>query len=298
MKPLFRVSILASSIMLAACSVKPVVLSEQEHKARIAEDSLQLYMDQEPVSAPLTLHQAMARAIRYNLDHRLKVMEEALANDMLDVSRLDMLPQLAFNAGYRGRNNEAGSSSRSLISGNESLEVSTSQERERRVADLGLSWNVLDFGVSYYRAKQQADRLMIVAERRRKVIHNIIQDVRSAYWRALAAQNILDDIEPLMDRMETALASSRKIENRGLRTPFESLLYQQRLLTSMRKLHEVRKKLVTAKTELATLMSLPLSNEFTLTQPDEPPLQITRPCRAAGTACPVATPGTARRRLP
>ncbi|AMO57233.1 hypothetical protein GZ77_16475 [Endozoicomonas montiporae] len=273
----FKITLLATSIFIAACSVQPVVISEQEHQARVAEDKSQLYTDQQPVGAELTLHQAIARAIRYNLDHRLKVMEQALASDMLDIARLDMLPKLTANAGYKGRNNDAGSSSRSLITGNESLEVSTSQERERLVGDLGLSWNVLDFGVSYYRAKEQADRLMIVEERRRKVIHNITQDVRSAYMRALAAQTVLGDIEPLMQRMDSALMASRKIENQGLKTPFESLLYQQRLLTSMRQLHEVRKDLVSARTELATLMSLPLSTDFKLVRPADPPLQMNIP---------------------
>ena len=249
--------------------MKPVVISEQEHKERVSTDSQQLYQDQEPITSPISLHQAMARAIRYNLDHRLKVMEEALAIDMLDVSRLDMLPSLVANAGYRGRNNDSGSSSRSLITGNESLEISTSQERERIVADLGLSWNILDFGVSYYRAKQQADRLMIVAERRRKVIQNIIGEVRDSYWRAWAAQNVLADVTPLMDRIQRALLTSVQVEKRGLKTPLESLEYQQRLLSSMRQLNEIRRNLGTAKTELASLMSLPLSTDFTLEQPVE-----------------------------
>ena len=36
------------------------------------------------------------------------------------------------------------------------------------MVDLGLSWNVLDFGVSYYQSKQNADRLLVAQERRRK----------------------------------------------------------------------------------------------------------------------------------
>ncbi|MGI9275077.1 MAG: TolC family protein, partial [Endozoicomonas sp.] len=265
-KTVMKISVLASAVFLAACSVKPVVISENEHQARITEDKTQMYADQEAITESLTLYQAMARAIRYNLDHRLKVMEEALASDMLEVSRLDMLPQLTYNAGYRGRNNYTGASSRSLLDGTESLVVSTSQEKERLVGDLGLSWNILDFGVSYYRAKQQADRLMIVAERRRKVIHNIIQDVRGAYWRAVTAQRVLSDIEPLMARMESALDAARKVEKRGLQAPEESLSYQRRLLTSMRQLHEARKELLTAKTELATLMSLPAGTQFSLAE--------------------------------
>jgi outer membrane protein TolC len=38
--------------------------------------------------------------------------------------------------------------------------------------------------MSYYRAKQQADNVNIAEERRRKVLQNIVQEVRDA-WRAL-----------------------------------------------------------------------------------------------------------------
>ena len=137
MSNISRVGLLATSFLLTACSVKPVVLSEQDHITRVTQDRNQLFVDQEPLTSPLTLHQAMARAIHYNLDHRLKIMEEALASDMLEVARLDMLPQLTANAGYQGRNNDLASSSRSLRTGTESLEVSSSQEKDRQVANLG-----------------------------------------------------------------------------------------------------------------------------------------------------------------
>lgn len=55
------------------------------------------------------------------------------------------------------RNNDLASSSRSVLTGRQSLEPSTSQDRRRATADLTASWNVLDFGVSYYQAQQQAD---------------------------------------------------------------------------------------------------------------------------------------------
>ncbi len=261
----FRLSTLAVSVVfLTACSVKPLVISETAHQELVANDKAQLYAEQEPLKGELTLHQAMARAIKYNFDNRLKMMEEALAHDMADISRLDMLPRLTMNAGYRGRNNDSGASSRSLITGQESLQVSTSQERERMVADLGISWSVLDFGLSYYRAKQQADRMVIVHERHRKVIQNITQDVRSTYFRALTAQKVLAGISPLIKKVEAALTSSRSIEQQGLDKPVNALRYQHRLLTSLRKLQIVRKKLVTAKAELAALMSLPMSAQLQL----------------------------------
>jgi len=103
----------------------------------------------------------MARALKYNLDFRVGVMEEALAQRQLDLSRFDLLPELVLESGYAGRDKFNGASSRSLITGQQSVETSTSSDRDIISARLGLTWNVLDFGLSYVRAQQQADRVMI-----------------------------------------------------------------------------------------------------------------------------------------
>lgn len=52
--------------------------------ARLAEadgDRAEMFGDQEPLLHPLTLHEALARALRYNLDGRVKLIEEALSQD-------------------------------------------------------------------------------------------------------------------------------------------------------------------------------------------------------------------------
>ena len=44
--------------------------------------------------------------------------------------------------------------------------------------------------MSYFNARQQADRTLIAEEQRRKVVQGLIQDVRRAYWRAASAQGL------------------------------------------------------------------------------------------------------------
>ena len=71
------------------------------------------------------------------------------------LANLEMLPQLVANAGFSNRDNFSGSSSSALLSsssvGDQSLVSSTSSERDVIDADLTLSWDVLDFGLSYVR---------------------------------------------------------------------------------------------------------------------------------------------------
>ena len=162
---LFSVSLLALAISGCAVTSQPIERSASEQRAQ--SDLHSMFKDQEPLSGPLTLHEAMARAVKYNLEGRLKVMEEALAQRQVDLATFDMLPRMALSAGYAGRDNISASSSESVQTGTQSLEPSTSQDRNRQVADLTMVWNVLDFGVSYISAKQQGDQRLIVQERRR-----------------------------------------------------------------------------------------------------------------------------------
>ncbi|MFZ6045562.1 TolC family protein [Pseudomonas sp. CR3202] len=266
----FSVSVLALAISGCAVTSQPIDRSVSEQRAR--QDLQAMFKDQEPLSGPLTLHQAMARAVKYNLEARLKVMEEALAKRQVDLASFDMLPRMAMEAGYAGRSNVSASSSQSVLTDTQSLEPSTSQDRDRGVADLTMVWNVLDFGVSYVSAKQQADQRLIVQERRRKVVHTIIQDVRSAYWRAVAADRLLKQIDGLMARVDEARNSSQHMSRERIGDPVQALSYQRGLIEATRQLEEQRRALSLAKTELAALVNLPLNTDYSLAASDDYPV--------------------------
>ncbi|NWL78814.1 transporter [Pseudomonas taiwanensis] len=263
----FSVSVLALAVTGCAVTSQPIDRSVSEQRAR--QDLATMFKDQEPLSGALTLHEAMARAVKYNLEARLKVMEEALAKRQVDLASFDMLPRMAMEAGYAGRSNVSASSSQSVLTDTQSLEPSTSQDRDRGVADLTMVWNVLDFGVSYVSAKQQADQRLIVQERRRKVVHTIIQDVRSAYWRAVAADRLLKQIDSLMARVDEARSSSQRMSSERIGDPVQAMSYQRALIEATRQLEEQRRALSLAKTELAALINLPLNTDFTLAATDD-----------------------------
>lgn len=269
------ISISLIALFISGCAVNTKPIDRTQSEQRSSADLGLMFKDQEPVIAPVTLNEAIARALKYNLEGRLKVMEEALAQRQVDLSHFDMLPKLAADAGYVSRSNTSASSSESVLSGTQSLEPSTSQDRNRRVADLTMVWNVLDFGVSYVSAQQQSDQRWIAEERRRKVIHTIVQDVRSAYWRAVAAERLLGRIDHLIERVNMARESSQRMSSQQVGDQIEALSYQRTLIDATRQLEEQRRALSLAKTELATLMNLPIGTTYTLVVPDEN--QLTAP---------------------
>jgi outer membrane protein TolC len=263
------------AVLLSACSVSPVAIDKSEVGRRVAEDKSKMFADQEAIRGAMAFPEVAARALKYNLDYRVRLMEEAVAQGLLDVSSWEMFPRLLANAGYTRRNNDQGGYSRLIPGGTPSTTASQTVDSSRRLANVEFAWNILDFGVSYYRAKIAADQVLIAEERKRKVMQNLMQDTRNAYWRALGAQRLLGQMDSLMQRSNLALARARQIEQQGLLPQAQALAYQRALLDSTTLLQVRRQDLELAKAELSSLMNLQPGTEFLLADEAEdvlPPL--------------------------
>lgn len=258
-----RLSLVAVACLLASgcASVQPVALSQQDMQAQLQQDSDTMRKDVEPISGPLSLDDAMARALKYNLDRRSKMMEEALAMGQLDVSKFDMLPKIMAQAGYayRDRTRFTYSSSYPDDQPTSTTTPATTSERNHTTRDLGLTWSMLDVGLGYYGSKQQADRLMIAGEKRRKAMHVLMQDVRTAYWRAASAQLLKADVQKTIALAEEALVDARKVAGERVKNPLEPLRYQRQLLENLRLLENINQELSSAQVDLAGLINAPLN---------------------------------------
>jgi outer membrane protein TolC len=271
--------LLLGMVVLAGCSTLPQPMPPDQQKAIAAEDRKAARINVEPLTTRLTLADALARALKYNLDHRTRMMEEALAVGQLDLSRYDMLPKLTAAAGYNTRDSDRITRSKDSVTGQPSLaNPYISSDRDHTTLDLGLTWNVLDFGVSYQNAKQNADRVLVANERRRKAMHNLLQDVRTAYWRAASAQKIDAELRTTLALAEDALKDSRKVEAEKIRDPLEALRYQRTVLENLRVLESIQRELAASRIELAQLINLPPGVGFELAEPL--PADLT-PARAA-----------------
>ncbi|WP_391346139.1 TolC family protein [Azospirillum sp. A23] len=261
------VAVLTASLLAAGCAVKPEPLTAEENLERVRKDLGVVLTPQEPLTKAVSMDEAMARAIKYNLDERVKLMEVAVATDQLDLSRYDMLPRVVAAAGYVGRNNDAGSESLNLATGRRTGESTTATDRHRRTGDLAFTWNVLDFGVSYLRARQNANLVLIADERRRRVVQGIMQDVRTAYWRAVAAERLLKRLAPLEKRVEGARRDARTLEALRVQAPLQALNYTRTLVETLRQLQSLRRELVSSKSQLGALMGLPPGEPFEIEMP-------------------------------
>ncbi len=259
----------SAAALLSACAVSPTPFTADEFSAKAKADRAAMFAGQDVLAKPLSLADAVARVLKYNLDKRAKMMDEALALGQLDLDRFDLLPKLAANAGYTERSAPNATKSRDLYTQTTSTSnPSYSADRFSITNDLGLTWNILDFGVSYFTAQQNADRALIATEKRRKTVANLVQEVRFTFWRAAAAQVLKGKVAETIASAETALKDSEKVETERLKNPTESLRIQKTLLESIRQLEAIDQELTTAKAELAALINVAPGRDFKLDVPE------------------------------
>ncbi len=260
-------SAVLAAIMLAGCSVQTQPLTPAELSLAAKESLARIDTGQEQVSAPIDLYGAMARALKYNLDHRVEMMQIALSQKQLQRANLDVLPNLVANSGYASRNNTAGSYSENLLTGIRTTAPTTSSERSNVNADLTFTWHILDFGLSYVRARQSADKAMIAEENKRKVVNRIIEDVRTAYWKAISAERLLEGFRALEGRVVKAQKNTQAVRRAGQTSPLAALTFERELVDIKRQIQRLERELSYAKVQLAALMNLKPGTAFKLVIP-------------------------------
>jgi len=259
------VVVVSAAVFLAGCAVEPEAIDRQAMSVDLIADRAVAQKDVEPITGSLSLEEAIARAIKYNLDHRVDLMEQAIARGELDLSRYDMLPKVLAEAGYSTRSEPWLTRSTNAVTG-EDLEddptISADQSSWQISAEL--SWSLLDFGASYYEAQQNADRLLIASERRRRAMHVLIMDVQTAYWRAAGAQALEGQITATVKAARAAIENARRAQQGNERKPMEHLQRMRTLLSTLRDIHQVQQELVASRVELANLINAPVDEPLIL----------------------------------
>lgn len=252
-------------VMLAGCAMNPQPLSDAQVSDVLVGDTELIKQFREPLTRPIGLHEVMSRAVLNNLEHRVARMEQAVALGSFELAKYDMLPQVDASYGRFKRNKFSASTSISVETGEESLEPSTSSEKDHDLGDFSASWNLLDFGVSYFQAKQEADRYLISREARKRVLANLLQQARMLYWRAWAAQNTRVAVEAVLGEANQAYSEvSQVIENRQYTNILPNLRLKRQLFDLIRELETLSEELAEANIELAQIINVPTTTQIRL----------------------------------
>lgn len=249
-----RLWLLIAGAAIAGCATPAGRVQQREEAAAL---DMAAYRARAPeVSGALTLPQAQELASRHNIEVWIAEQERQIQHELATQSLLNLLPSLMAGTDSSWRSRLDASSSISYDRGQESLEPSYSSDRSRHTSEISLTWDVLDFGLSLFRARQQANRESITWERERRVRQNLALEVARAYWQALTARATAVEAEKLGVEVSDALARiGQQIQEQTV-SELDGLKVQTRLLEQQEELRRYKRAYLTARTELATLMGL------------------------------------------
>jgi outer membrane protein TolC len=267
-----RLSATLAAVSLAGCTVVPAPFTEVQISHLAGLQVEQASANQEPITGGLTLYEAMARALKYNLDYRVEMMQQSLRSAEVALASSDMLPKLVASAGWAGRDSFLSTAHLDLPTGKVTPPRATASDKEGRTSEITFSWNILDFALSYARAKQAADKYLIAETGKRKVVHRILEDTRTAYWRAVTADRMVSKLRRLDGRLNLAINSARLQGVEGAASPITALTYERELVQIRVKIEQLQRELKLAKAQLAALIDLPPGIEFNLAAQQEPAL--------------------------
>ncbi|MEW6199888.1 MAG: TolC family protein [Planctomycetota bacterium] len=261
-----RLALLWLGLLTVGCALPP---GREAMREQAATGDLAAYRARAPeVPSPVTLADALRLADTWNIEVWIAAQERKVQEELRTQSLLKLLPSLVAGVESRHRSELDAASSVSLDRGEQSLEPSYSSDKTTRTWDLSATWNLLDFGLSMCRARQQSNRVAIAAERERRIRQNLAFEVTRAYWQAVTTAVVAAEAERIGHAVDAAL--TRLAEETGNKTiaPADGLKRETILLEHLEELQRYRRLHLQAKTELATLMGLPPGTRIELDTPD------------------------------
>lgn len=198
----FSFLLLVLSALMIGCY--PTKFSLEEEREQFAEQDLQ-WLDACPpdISQPLTIDEIINIAMKRNLELFVKKKEYEIQEDLATKIRFALLPQLNFNLESSMRSQSTASTGKLLDAppGTPAPLFEIGSPQHTYTWDLGFLWNVLDFGVTYFQARQQENKANIQIYEYERIKNDVIFRAVSTYWRAVAFKQALDRANILLPEM-------------------------------------------------------------------------------------------------
>ncbi len=218
---------------------------------------------------PLTLHEILDIALCRNLDLLVRSRQYSYQEEFAASAKLKMLPTLVFEGEVSGRNRNTGASSTSLDPTVPPAPPSISSEQAVDRNDLLLTWNLLDYGIAYYRSRQEDDKATMRKAEYLRARQILITETISQYWKARVAllgvrklEPVVQEVHGFINSLEERMASHVLSADLGLRYKASLLKLVAQYVLYERNLHD-------AITQLAKLMGVPEAN-FVLAEEEIP----------------------------
>ena len=241
------------ALLITACSNRPAFLgdvpspaayTEWDRAIRVDTDMQTMYSaTPRKIEKPIDMYMAFALALKYNYTRRLVSYQQSMIEVGKDPE--NRLPEIFSSAGYVNTDNA-----------------------DAMDSELKLAWNILDISTVYYQSKDDWYKTSVAYEQSRKVIHNLMQETRVLYWKALSAQRLLPLIDDMIEYMTLDVdelnAKSADLAKEGSSLNVAELERKREFMQATKELSDIKRDLETANVRLASLMGFHPSTEFKL----------------------------------
>lgn len=204
----------------------------------------------------LSLREAINVALRNNLDLRVSEFQLEAAKDDAYASRLGMLPDLSLSAQRSKRDRNYRQDYINRTSGAVQTSDSQSSFRNSLTADLSLTWNVLDFGMSYIRSRQAGMEVQAQQLARMRQAQMLALEVTEVYWNAALAEDTLDYVRAI----ERELGQQKSMIDRSVREkridPIMAKDAERRLVDLELSIRDLQTEVSSSRVRLADLMGV------------------------------------------
>ena len=263
------------SALMTCCAISAAALSgcatttikyDTNNLGSITDNSLRSQAVPMDVSAPLGIDQVRARTLAHNSEYaraQTKLVETVRKAGMRGK---DLLPQAYASANGTWRSNASASVGVKVndTSGAMPQDFYTAQDQAIAISNFTTSWDLLEIGLSGYKANRRAINAYAEGEQNQYLCNKLMVDVENAYWRAVAFEQADKKSDWLKGRVAYALTLSQQRAEQTPETKLSELMFQRELIDINRWYQSLYRSLLSAKPELARLMNLPAGTEFDL----------------------------------
>lgn len=267
----FLKTILLLSIGIFPCSCTTLNIDNEcicAYREMNAEsDRYALHRDLNIPMNPLTLEEIVAITINRNLDLLVKAYEYEIQREVLTGQQMRTLPNLIFDLQGSDRNKNTGSSSLSLTPGIPPAPPSISLDRAITQYNLTFMYNLLDFGMAYFKSQEEMNNTYIKMMEFERLRQNLVLDVYKQYWKAIVAKKAVEKGKHIIEKTQKEIQAYQ--EQKELKTVSLLLFWreQDRLLRMQKQIHIYEKEYHIALFSLGLLMGLPANIKFQLAEP-------------------------------
>lgn len=214
-KPLIALLFLCS-FFLSGCTSSGCGVTKKDRYLHAKCDVAYFDANELPPGSVLSLDDIITIALQNDLDLAVKRQRILIQKEVATADTLHMLPELNLAADVSKRSNSPASTSRTLNSSSGLSPPSVSSYKTNFQSSVGVLWNLLDFGLSYYQARQSANRINIDYLEYERARQNIILRVVRSYWKAASAKFAIDTAIPLVDELRVQREKLRKQIDEGI----------------------------------------------------------------------------------